>query len=84
MITALRVELNCDEAIFALGGFEGFSGGLGVLEANESITTRLVFLVEGYFARDYISEIFVLIFQIIRLEGLVDLCDEHVLLLELG
>jgi len=84
LIASLRVELNSDEAIFALGGFEGFSGVLGVLEANESITTRLVLLVEGYFARDYTSEIFERIFQIIRLEGLVNLSDEHVLLLELG
>lgn len=43
---ALRVEFNSDEVIVSFGGVEGSFGVFGVLEANESITTRLVILAE--------------------------------------
>lgn len=43
---ALRVEFHSDEAIISPGGVEGCFGVFGVLEANESITTRLVILAE--------------------------------------
>ena len=81
---ALRVEFDSDEAIFSLGGAEGFLGVFGVLEANESITTRSVPLVEGNLAGDYTSELRKFLFQVVGLEVLTDLSDEHVLFLQLG
>ncbi len=68
----------------SLGSFQGFPGVFGVLEANESITTRTVLLVEGYLARDYTAELLENFLQIIRLEVFSDLSDEHVLLDQLG
>ena len=81
---ALRVEFHSDEAIISSSGVEGFFGVFGVLEANESITTRLVILAEGYLAGDYTSESLKFLFQLVGRQGLTDLSDEHVLFLQLG
>jgi hypothetical protein len=42
LIAALRVEFNSDEVLLTLGLLKGLFSVLGVLEANESITTGLV------------------------------------------